>query len=95
LKAAGKFIGIFNVTVDQWFGRDVVVYPQAATIKAVGHTPSVEIGISADLIAQKIAERLAARRNKDFARADAIRAELAAAGILLEDGPGGTTWRRA
>jgi cysteinyl-tRNA synthetase len=41
-----------------------------------------------------IAERLAARKAKDFARADAIRAELAGKGILLEDGPKGTTWRR-
>jgi len=42
-----------------------------------------------------IAERLAARAAKNFSRADAIRKELADQGILLEDSPQGTIWRRA
>jgi cysteinyl-tRNA synthetase len=41
-----------------------------------------------------VAERTAARAARDFARADAIRDELAAAGVELEDGAGGTRWRR-
>lgn len=39
--------------------------------------------------------RTQAKRERNFAEADRIRAELADAGILLEDGPSGTTWRRA
>ncbi|SHJ73722.1 cysteinyl-tRNA synthetase [Roseomonas rosea] len=42
-----------------------------------------------------IQARLAARANKDWAEADRIRADLAAKGIVLEDGKGTTTWRRA
>lgn len=40
-------------------------------------------------------ERSAAKKARDFARADAIRDQLAAEGILLEDTPAGVRWRRA
>jgi cysteinyl-tRNA synthetase len=40
-----------------------------------------------------IEERKSARKNRDWARADAIRRQLKDMGIVLEDGPKGTTWR--
>jgi Cysteinyl-tRNA synthetase len=49
----------------------------------------------AALVEMMIELRNEARRAKDYARADAIRDRLAKLGVILEDGPRGTTWRIA
>jgi len=55
----------------------------------------VEGEVSAADIEALIEQRNAARTVKDFAAADAIRDQLAAGGVQIEDGPDGTTWRRS
>jgi len=50
--------------------------------------------ISAAEVEKLLGERRAARANRDFARADSIRDELTARGIVLEDTSEGTLWRR-
>ena len=50
--------------------------------------------LSASDIEALIEKRNTARKDKDFATADAVRDQLSAAGIKIEDGPGGTIWRR-
>ncbi len=52
-------------------------------------------GLSDGAIDTLIAERLDARKAKDYARADRIRDELSAAGVVIEDGADGTRWRRS
>jgi cysteinyl-tRNA synthetase len=70
-----------------------------AVLGLLGATPAAWFrggtGDDGAAIEAAIAARLAARKARDYARADAIRDELAQRGILLEDGAAGTTWRRA
>ncbi len=66
--------------------RDPVEFLQAA--------PNAGEGLSPEEIDAKVDARNTAKKAKNFAESDRIRDELKAAGIVLEDGPGGTTWRR-
>ena len=50
--------------------------------------------LSDEQIDKLLAEREQARRTRNFARSDAIRNELAAKGILIEDSKGGARWKR-
>ncbi len=53
-----------------------------------------EEGASVEAIEAAIEARNAARKARNFGEADRIRDALLAQGVTLEDGPGGTTWRR-
>ena len=63
--------------------------PEAWFTDAVG-----EEGPTGEEIDALIEERIAAKANRDFERADQIRDDLEALGVVLEDGPDGTQWRR-
>jgi cysteinyl-tRNA synthetase len=60
-----------------------------------GLRPVQASGLSDDQIEARVTARAQAKKAREFALADRLRAELAEAGIVLEDGPSGTRWRRA
>ncbi len=73
------------------FLRDV---DRVMGILGIDGGPSASEGLSDQAVQALIEERIAARGKKDFARADAIREDLAARGIILEDTPQGTRFKR-
>ncbi|MCM8734390.1 cysteine--tRNA ligase [Azospirillum sp. A1-3] len=80
LLAAGQQLGLLQQDPEAWF----------RWAPAGGGAE----GLSDADVEQLIADRKAARAGKNFAEADRIRKELADKGIILEDGPQGTTWKR-
>ncbi len=70
----------------------------AATVRTfdtvLGVLPPPEEHVLDDEVQALVDEREAARKSKNFARADAIRDQLTAQGIVLEDTPGGVRWKR-
>jgi len=53
-----------------------------------------QAGLDDAAVEALLAERNQARADRDWANSDRIRDQLAEAGVILEDGPGGTRWRR-
>lgn len=79
LLLAGDLLGVLGQDAEAWLR---------------GGRGADKDGLSDAELDALVEKRKEARANKDFAASDSIRDELAAQGILLEDGANGTTWRR-
>ena len=96
LLAGGDLLGLLQQDPEAWLKGRIIggkgsLQAGSATVAGAGAANTGD-----DWISGKIAERIEARKNKDFATADRIRDELAEQGVILEDKPDGTTeWRRA
>jgi cysteinyl-tRNA synthetase len=78
LRAGANALGLLQQDAEAWFRW----------------TPAGSAGPTDGEIEAAIAARQAARKAKDFKESDRIRDDLKAKGVLLEDGPKGTTWKR-
>ncbi len=77
LALAGHILGLFQHEPETFFSQ----------VSDAGE------GVDPAKVEALIQERTQARRQKDWARADAVRNQLKEMGVILEDGPQGTTWR--
>jgi cysteinyl-tRNA synthetase len=81
LRKLGKILGLFQRNPDEY-------------LKGGSDGAQADEGMNDAAIDTLIAKRIQARKDKNWAESDRIRDELKSAGVILEDGPGGTTWRR-
>ena len=104
--ALGQMIGLLTVSPDEYFKQSsrytqraieaAEKKQQAAKQGDAGVENTAQLTVLTDeQIQDQVQARADAKKRKDFQRADQIREALAAAGVVLEDKPGGITqWRR-
>jgi cysteinyl-tRNA synthetase len=84
LKELAGVIGLLTHEPDAWLAT-----PSELTAGEQGAD-----GLTDEQIGELVERRVTARRAKDWAESDRIRDQLASRGVILEDGAGGTSWRR-
>ena len=88
LRAIASVLGLLRIDPAEWFRR-------SAQLPTGSGAAAQEVLTDAE-VERLVQARLEARQAKNFAESDRIRDELAAAGVIVEDKPGGkATWRRA
>jgi cysteinyl-tRNA synthetase len=97
LRVLALFDGVFAVLVDRDAELTRAALEWAKAEGRIGEaTPELvaQMGLSDEAIDALVAERTAAKKARNFARADAIRAELTAKGVVIEDAKDGVRWKR-
>jgi cysteinyl-tRNA synthetase len=97
LAAVFNYLRQVNAAIDDGSldaeGAGIAQAALAAADRVLGVLPSGPEVLPAE-VEERIAARNAARARRDFAESDRIRDELASRGIVLEDTPGGTRWKK-
>ncbi len=81
--------------MDSVLALDLIESARATARSQTGSASTAEITDDDKRVSALVDERSEAKKAKNFARADEIRNQLRDEGVILEDGPAGTTWRRS